>query len=107
MISSTVQGNWCSVLVWSPSVASGFSFSSTNVVFKVETQHHSRSNRVSLFHWNTRDICRSRFAGERQAINVMCIPMEKRDAIDVVFPPSDAPVLLLLGAQKQPKGVKS
>ena len=44
---------------------------------KVETQHHSRSNRVSLFHWNTRDISRSRFAGETRARNVTCIPMEK------------------------------
>ena len=25
-------------------------------VLKIETHHHSRSNRVSLFYWNTRDI---------------------------------------------------
>ena len=41
------------------------------------------------FHWNTRDIYRSRFAGETRAINVTCIPMEKvrRDlnASDAVF----------------------
>ena len=31
---------------------------------KVETQHHSRSNRVSLFHWNTRDISGSHLAAK-------------------------------------------
>ena len=42
---------------------------------------HSRSNRVSLLHWNTRDITRSRFTGETQARSVTCtylpIPTEK------------------------------
>ena len=45
---------------------------------------------VSRFlHWNTRDIARSRFAGETPAKSVTCIPMEKarRDlnASDAVF----------------------
>ena len=44
---------------------------------KVEAQHHSRSNRVSLFRWNTRDTSRWRFAGETRASNVTCIPNAK------------------------------
>ena len=43
--------------------------------------HHSRSNRVSLLHWNTSDIDLSRFAGETPERSVTCIPTENRDKI--------------------------
>ena len=59
-----------------------------------------------FLHWNTRDIARSRFAGETPARSVTCIPKEKarRDlnASDAVFLPfSDGENHLSIGSMVQ------
>ena len=65
--------------------------------FKVEAQRHSRSNRVSLYHWNT--VTFLAFISRRSESEKchVCIPMEK--AISDLNP-SDAVFLPLEGRHK-------
>ena len=65
---------WWSSFHWNASLTNGFRH-----LKKLETQHYSRSNRVSLFFVGipTRDTSLWRFAGETRASNVTCIPMQR------------------------------